>query len=72
MMTLGPVWSARLVKFDTWRKQPTTIAGISVASATVAALVNGQITGGHAATLLLGAVISMVLNDNSVLLALSK
>ncbi len=48
-----------------WIKQPTTIAGIAASFSTLSALLLGQITWGQAMSLLIGAVASIVLPDNS-------
>ena len=52
-------------KLAFWVKQPTTVAGIAASFSTFSALLLGQITWGQAVSLLIGAVASIVLPDNS-------
>ena len=52
-------------KLALWVKQPTTVAGIAASFSTFSALLLGQITWGQAVSLLIGAVASIVLPDNS-------
>jgi len=49
-----------------WVQQPTTVAGLSAAIGTLAALATRQITWPQALPLLAGAVVSILVPDNSV------
>ena len=51
-------------RFREWVKQPTTVAGISAAIATVSALLLKQLNWVQAVPLLTGALTSMILPDN--------
>lgn len=48
-----------------WARQPTTIAGISAVIATLSALALSQLTWPQAVPVLVGAVTSMLLPDNT-------
>jgi hypothetical protein len=52
-------------KLRVWLRQPTTVAGISALLGTGVALLLGQLTIAAAIPLLTGAVVSIVLPDNS-------
>jgi hypothetical protein len=49
----------------TWLKQPTSVAGISALSGTVSAILLHQLTWFQAVPLLGGAVVSIILPDNT-------
>jgi ABC-type branched-subunit amino acid transport system permease subunit len=48
-----------------WSRQPTTVAGISALLATLAGLALGQLSFTQAVPLLIGAVVSAILPDNT-------
>jgi hypothetical protein len=48
-----------------WGRQPTTVAGVSALAATVLGLALGQINFAQAVPLLVGAIVSVVLPDNT-------
>lgn len=48
-----------------WARQPTTVAGLSAVVAAVAALVLHQVTWAQAVPVLAGAVMSIMLPDNT-------
>ncbi len=52
-------------KLLAWVRQPTTVAGISAALGTLVAVLLGQMNLATAVPLLSGAVVSMVLPDNT-------
>jgi hypothetical protein len=57
---------AFLAGFVAWLRQPTTVAGISAAVAAVVSLALGHGTLADEAPLLAGAVMAMILPDNTV------
>ena len=56
---------ARIAAFQAWRKQPTTVGGLAVITATLTAYGDGQLNWQRAAALLIGGLIMAVLNDNT-------
>ena len=53
-------------KLGAWLRQPTTVAGIAALCGTMVGLLTGQIGASEAAPLLTGAIVSIVLPDNTV------
>jgi hypothetical protein len=54
-----------MARLKAWMRQPTTVAGFSALLATVCALVLHQVQWPQAVPLLVGAVTSMLLPDNT-------
>jgi phospholipid N-methyltransferase len=54
-----------MIALKSWMRQPTTIAGFSAALATLCALMLHQVEWTQAVPLLVGAVTSMLLPDNT-------
>ena len=52
-------------KLQNWLKQPTSVAGLAAMFGTVSALMSQQLTWAQAGPLLVGAVVSIALPDNS-------
>lgn len=54
-----------LAAINAWRKQPTTVAGISTLAGTGAAVLSGAITWQTSVPIVLGALVAAVLPDNA-------